>query len=200
MALGPTTIHVLMTATLLAWGGGVLLPASVNGIRAVCGNDVSVPVCATPVPRDVVFILDTSNSLNPTDFYNNTLNYIQSLYCAFSSAPGSQAGVVTFSQQITTRISLGPWTTTEWFSQLETIRSDPTVCCSCCTPTAEAFALAYQMFAASGKNAIQIAYIVTDGYPYQARYTIHINKRKTVTLTNAPKKNRTRLVNGDFPK
>lgn len=33
-----------------------------------------------------------------------------------------------------------------------------------CTPTAEAFNLALQMFKANGKNQIKVAYVITDGY------------------------------------
>ena len=124
-----------------------------------------VPPCPTQEARDLLFLVDTSNSMNRVRFYSTMLDYTQSLYCAFDPRETNQAGMILFAQNVYVRIPLGPYSQDEWFSQVETVRSDDTACCSCCTPTAEAFDLASQEFQVHGKNTVRIAFVITDGVP-----------------------------------
>ena len=43
-----------------------------------------VPPCTDPRPRDALFLVDASNSMNRLVFYSNMLDYTLALFCAFS--------------------------------------------------------------------------------------------------------------------
>jgi hypothetical protein len=89
------------------------------------------------------------------------------LYCAFNQADSNRAGMITFADQITTRIPLDFYSVSTWFAAVETIRTQ-NLCCSCCTPTAEAFQLAYQTFQAKpAPTATRIVFTISDGAPWQ---------------------------------
>ncbi|KAH9261105.1 hypothetical protein BASA81_000809 [Batrachochytrium salamandrivorans] len=128
-----------------------------------------VPLCTDVTPRDLVFLVDGSDSISPDRFYTELLDYTQALYCAFDPNQPNQAAMVVFNGQIRTMIDLAQWTQEQWFTQVEAVRATRDTaneaCCSCCTPTAEAFDRAREMFLAKGKNPIKIAFMITDGVP-----------------------------------
>jgi len=130
-------------------------------------QSVDVPACQVRVARDLLFLVDASDSLNPARFQDEMLNYVQSLFCAFNQQDVNRAGMVTFNKDIKERIPLAKYSTNEWFSRVEDIRGQ-NLCCSCCTPTAEAFATARRIFEAVPiGNAYRIVFTITDGNPWQ---------------------------------
>ena len=47
--------------------------------------------CVEPVPRDVVFLVDKSYSMNATQLNEDVLSYTQQLFCSLDAAAGSRA-------------------------------------------------------------------------------------------------------------
>lgn len=129
-----------------------------------------VPQCYTNVDRDVIFLIDASDSMDRAKFYTSELDLIQSVYCAFDPSVNTRAALITFSSTVTTRIPLALHTAPQWFEKVDLIRSDPAACCKCCAPLAEAFQRAKALF----DNAAVVKYtplrtvlVITDGEPYQ---------------------------------
>lgn len=130
-------------------------------------STVTVPPCQFRTARDLLFLVDASDSLDPARFQTDMLDYTQSLFCAFNTADVNRAGMITFASEITTRIPLAQYTPTQWFAQVEQVRSQ-NLCCSCCTPTATAFLVAKQVFDSVPRgNAFRIVFVITDGAPWQ---------------------------------
>jgi hypothetical protein len=128
---------------------------------------VTVPPCQIRVARDLLFLVDASDSLDPLRFQTEMLNYVQSLFCAFNTNDINRAGMITFASEITTRIPLDRYTPTQWFQKVDEVRAQ-NLCCSCCTPTATAFMVAREVFEAIPiGNAFRIVFVVTDGAPWQ---------------------------------
>lgn len=67
------------------------------------------------------------------------LNYVQGLWCSLNAKDVNRGALVTFGKEVKMRIPLLKWTVPEWFEQVEILRRTSDVCCSCCTPLAEAF-------------------------------------------------------------
>lgn len=130
-----------------------------------------VPPCADPIPRDLLFVVDGSQSMNRDRFFSEMLEYCLRLYCAFDASEANQAGMIVFNKEIEVLIPLDVYTRNQWEAKVLEIRNtkdDPpeqTACCSCCTPTAEAFTVALQEFNRNAKNAATIAFMITDGVP-----------------------------------
>ena len=124
-----------------------------------------MPACADPRPRDLLFIVDGSNSMDRDLFYKNMLDYTLALYCAFDPSANNQAGMILFREKIEVAIPLGVYKRDKWQQLVNGVRANPDACCSCCTPTAEALQLAQTEFAKNGKNDVQIAFVITDGVP-----------------------------------
>lgn len=131
-----------------------------------CKN-VNVPPCPRKEPRDIVFLLDASNSVDREDFFTKTLDVTRDLICAFDQKAGNQFGLVIFNSEVREVIKLAPYSHQEWEQQIEMVRSNATNCCSCCTPLAEAFELSSKILQERGKNGWSIVYTQTDGVPYQ---------------------------------
>jgi hypothetical protein len=97
------------------------------------------------------------------------LDYCLALYCSFDPTKPNQAGMIVFNGEITTFIPLGLYSQDQWSAQVETVRATRgtpnEACCSCCTPTADAFDAAGEEFAIRGLNDIRIAFMITDGVP-----------------------------------
>ena len=95
------------------------------------------------------------------------LDYVQDLWCTLNSNDRNRGAVITFGGEVTTQIPLREYTQDEWFSAIEGIRTNPTVCCRCCTPTAEAFRAARLTFQnnpapdVSGIPVIRICFVIT---------------------------------------
>lgn len=130
-------------------------------------NSINPPVteCVDRSPRDLLFLVDASNSMNRVRWYTAMLNYVEALYCAFDKVAPNQAGMIIFAENITTVIPLGRYSRTQWFTKVEEIRGQPDRCCSCCTPLAEAFDEARAEFGRRGLNNLRIAFCITDGVP-----------------------------------
>lgn len=93
----------------------------------------NVTECDDPLPRDLLFLVDASNTMDRRRFYREMLDYTLALYCAFPQQSGNQAGMVLFSEKIFVRIPLAQYNREEWFREIEAVRADETACCSCCT-------------------------------------------------------------------
>ncbi|KAH9260352.1 hypothetical protein BASA81_001522 [Batrachochytrium salamandrivorans] len=110
--------------------------------------------------------MDGSNSLRASNFYNEMMDYALGLYCAFNPQYAHQVGMLVFGAKIQPLITLDRYSRAEWHTKVLGIRSEMTACCTCCTPTADAFDLArahFDQFAIPGN--IRIAMTVTDGVP-----------------------------------
>jgi len=143
-----------------------LCAAGAASAARTCAS-VNVPLCQIRVNRDLLFLVDASDSLDPVRFNKEMLDYVQSLFCAFNPLDVNRAGMITFAKEITTRIPLDTYTPAQWFSQVDDIRSQ-NLCCSCCTPTATAFYQAKQIFDSIPiGNAYRIVFVITDGAPWQ---------------------------------
>ena len=55
---------------------------------------------------DVLFLLDSSNSMWPSFFYNQMLDYVQDLQCAMNASLPNNAGMLQFSNRINVAIPL----------------------------------------------------------------------------------------------
>ena len=140
----------------------LLLQLAIQISSSYCDGLIVDP-CIIQQPRDFIFLLDASQSISKQDFYGPMIDYVQAIFCAFDPQLNNQVGLILFASEIKTYISFEPWTRDEWFNQTERLRADPTACCSCCTPHAEAFDLAYDTFLAKGRNEIKIAFVITAG-------------------------------------
>lgn len=130
----------------------------------------AVPRCSQSVNRDVVFLLDSSDSINRATFYTTVMDMVSTMFCMFRGPRITRAALVTFSNNIITRIPLAVYTPRKWAAEIEILRANEALCCRCCTPLAEAFRRARNIFA----NATAVPYVplrnvfvITDGEPYQ---------------------------------
>lgn len=114
-------------------------------------------------------------------FYKEMLDYTMALFCAFNPFAPNQAGMILFRQNIGVSIPLARYSRTEWETKVNTVRTNPSSCCSCCTPLADAFELASVEFARGGVNPEKIAFVITDGVPVNnlnggaAKWRFHAN-------------------------
>lgn len=82
----------------------------------------------------------------------------------------NRAGMVLFNKEVKEVIPLQQYSQAQWFRQVEGIRSDTENCCSCCTPTGDAFFLSRQIFNRVPRgNAYRIVFTITDGAPWQSK-------------------------------
>lgn len=130
-------------------------------------NRLAIDMCQRREPRDIIFLLDASNSVDRDFFYTKTLDAARDLICAFDPRANNQFGLILFNKEVREVVKLAPYTHQQWESQIEKIRSNDTNCCTCCTPIAEAFDLAKKVLQHRGKNQWSIVFAQTDGVPYQ---------------------------------
>ena len=137
----------------------------------VCNSTNS---CNNTAPFDNIFIVDGSLSINSDIFYTTMLDFLEAAFCSFGGQSGkNRFGVVIFGGQVRVAVPLAFYTEYDWFCQIEGMRSNPTTCCSCCTPSAEAFDLTRTEFINHGLYLpgdtlrIRNAIIVSDGNPWQ---------------------------------
>ena len=116
-----------------------------------------------------VFAVDGSNSMDCDRFYNELLDFTLKVYCALPPNGGSRAGMVLFNNNARTIIPLAEYTRLEWFTQVNNVRLDNTLCGKCCTPTAEAFDESLRQFQLNGVNTLKTMFMLTDGVPYQIK-------------------------------
>ena len=109
--------------------------AEAQSLSSYCDSiSPPVPACPDPDPRDLHFLVDGSNSMNPNKFFREMLDYCMSLYCAFEEDSPNQAGMIIFNSQIRTVIPLAKYTRGEWYDRIEAIRATKgTSDAACCT-------------------------------------------------------------------
>ena len=91
-----------------------------------------VEPCRDLQPRDLLFVIDASNTMDRQIFYTLMMDFAQTLYCAFEQNIPNRAGMILFGQHIDLKIPLDFYSTRQWFSEVEKIRADETSCCTCC--------------------------------------------------------------------
>ena len=91
-----------------------------------------VDPCLDLQPRDLLFVIDASLTMDRSVFYSIMLDFTQTLYCAFDQSVANRAGMIMFARDIKVKIPLDFYSTSEWFSAVEVVRGDETNCCSCC--------------------------------------------------------------------
>lgn len=103
--------------------------------------DIRPPVvdpCNDKKPRDLLFIVDASNSMDRKVFYSLMLDFTQSLYCAFHQSVPNRVGMILFGRNIDLVAPLDYYSTREWFDRVEKIREtqylapSEQACCTCC--------------------------------------------------------------------
>jgi hypothetical protein len=155
-----------------------VVPRSLQG-RRDC-RSTPVPPCARRGNRDIIFLVDASDSMSPANFYGQMLDYVQTAFCAFDNADNNRAAMITFAREIVTRIPLAQYTAEQWFSAIDDVRADGSVCCSCCTPTAEAFRAARSMLLANPpvrEDTLRVVLMISDGNPWQNTQGVFSTKR-----------------------
>lgn len=120
-------VHVLACLVVLVWA-----PRRVSATVCVVG-DITVPECEDPRARDLLFLVDASNTMDRERFFSEMLDFVAALYCAFSPLSNNQAGLILFSSKIFVRIPLDEYSRNEWSDLVEDVRSDDSSCCECCT-------------------------------------------------------------------
>lgn len=164
--------------------------------RSLQGRDCSstpVPPCAKRGNRDIVFLVDASDSMSPSNFYGQMLDFVQTAFCAFDSADTNRAAMITFARQIVTRIPLAKYSAAQWFNKVDLVRDDSTVCCSCCTPTAEAFRAARIMLTENpptSDDTLRVVLMISDGNPWQntdGLFSVKSQGPATYTYLTAPR-------------
>lgn len=158
----------------------VWLPVLSNAsFNQFCGS-LTVPPCFQVVPRDVLFLVDKSSSLDQATIAGPMLDYVQQLYCAFDSSTGSQVGLISFGNNVKVDIPFQERSTDEWYVTLcvdvradsrtdaraqavENIRNDLNND-NANTPTAEALETAVRELEAHGDPThVKFVIVVTDG-------------------------------------
>ncbi|KAH9254462.1 hypothetical protein BASA81_007575 [Batrachochytrium salamandrivorans] len=147
----------------------LLLVASTSTVHATlasyCESIVPrVERCVNTAPRDLLFIVDGSSSMELRRFKEEMIDYTQALYCAFDPDAANTAGMIVFNKNIRVVIEQAVYTQNEWLEKTNAVREGEDNCCSCCTPTAEAFDLATEILTAT-TNEFKIAFVITDGVP-----------------------------------
>ncbi|KAH9250884.1 hypothetical protein BASA81_011272 [Batrachochytrium salamandrivorans] len=130
----------------------------------------NVTLCQLKLDRDILFLVDGSRSMSEDRFYADVLNYTLILYCAFQEDQVNRAGMILFNERVELVIPIRVYTRTQWYDQVWTVKNSRgtanPACCSCCTPTADAFRLANETFNTLGATtAQQMAFVITDGLP-----------------------------------
>lgn len=127
-------------------------------------SSVNVSDCQVQeTPIDLLYLLDTSNSINRTQFYGEILGFLKLLNCALNDSLPSQTGVITFSHLVNVVVPLAHYSINEWFNTIDQLSQNPNLCCQCCTPLAEAFDMANQLFLSNGVNKARLVIVITDG-------------------------------------
>jgi len=108
------------------------------------------------------------------------LDIVEDLFCRlYQNQSDHTFGLGIFNNLVTINVPLAPYDPVEFVNLVETLRMTKTssmpLCCSCCTPLAEAFDLAGAEFkkhgaASNNPNGLQILYMLSDGKPYQNTY------------------------------
>src|SRR4051812_17399215 len=99
------------------------------------------------------------------------LDYVESLWCSLDTSSTNRGAMITFGSEVKVQIPLQEYSQQEWYENIEKVRTDSTICCKCCTPTAEAFKAARLLLQdnpspdVSGVEVIRIAFVITDGDP-----------------------------------
>lgn len=134
-------------------------------------NNVKIKKCQVKADRDLLFVIDGSDSMEKDKFYNEMLAYAKNIYCAFDDVLSvNRAGMIIFNAEIKVVIPLGIYSKNEWEKLIDNLKTDDSLCCSCCTPTAEAFELALDELKLKSKSDNPIVFTITDGQPYQNNY------------------------------
>ena len=103
-------------------------------------------------------------------FYSQFLDFVQTSWCGFIAGDRNRGAMITFAGEVKTRIPLQQYSAVEWFAAVDAVRADPSVCCSCCTPTAEAFRAARLLLEANpplSDDTTRFTLIISDGDPWQ---------------------------------
>jgi hypothetical protein len=131
-----------------------------------CGQ-LSLPSCGDLVPRDLIFVLDKSSSMNQTKVRGELLDYVEQLYCSFDDTAGSFVGLISFGFDVKVEIRLGRQTQNQWKAAVDALRDSPTLdITNGLTPTAEALELAHREMNTYGDPAhLQLILVVSDGTP-----------------------------------
>jgi hypothetical protein len=131
-----------------------------------------IPKCQDSSQRNILFVVDASNTMDIDRWYSQLLTYTEQLYCSLNAGALNKVGMVLFGSKIYTAIPMARYSFTEWFNKVEAIRASRNTtnagCCSCCTPTAEGFDEAKAEFLRHGDNdntTKRIAFVITDGVP-----------------------------------
>lgn len=97
----------------------------------ICAN-FSVPQCEYRLNRDLLFIVDASESLDPARFNGEMLDYTQALFCAFDVRDVNKAGMIMFNKNVRVEIPLDFYTREQWFAKVEEVRAKnlPVNCCT----------------------------------------------------------------------
>ena len=95
------------------------------------------------------------------------LSFIQKLHCIFPEGALPKLGLIVFNAKVEVMIPLANHTIESWITAVEALRNTD-LCCSCCTPHAEAFEVAHAEFAKyADEDALRTAVVVTDGVSHQ---------------------------------
>ena len=118
--------------------------------------------CTDITPRDLIFLLDKSASMNLTYVNYQALDYVEQLYCGFDGTIGSQVGLISFGYDVPVNIPLAPRNSTEWANQVEKIKGTMTIT-NANTPVAEAMTLALKEFNRAGQPGHARVVIIITG-------------------------------------
>lgn len=89
------------------------------------------------------------------------------MHCIFPEGATPKVGLIVFNSKIDVVIPLANHSLESWIAAVEALR-DTGLCCSCCTPHAEAFEAAHSEFAKfADEDALRTTVVVTDGVSHQ---------------------------------
>ena len=122
--------------------------------------------CVEPVPRDVVFLVDKSYSMNATQLNEDVLSYTQQLFCSLDAAAGSRVGLISFGFDVRVDVPLAARSADEWGQAVEALKGNLDTTDGY-TPLAEALETAALEFARAGDAShARLVIIVSDGQPF----------------------------------
>lgn len=121
------------------WTLATVMVAPITATIDYClgGEFTSNETCNDKQPRDLLLVLDGSNTIAEERFFGEILDFALSVFCRFDVDAPNQLGIVVFGKHVQVRVPLAQYSRQEWEREVESLRAmrgttDNPPCCDCC--------------------------------------------------------------------
>ncbi len=140
----------------------VLIFGSRDQAEAVpaCTSGPIAPTCAVRANRDILFLVEGSDKIDPSRFFGELLDYTKGLFCAFNPADTVRAGLVVFGKTTEEMVPFKQYSADEWYTAVDALKTQQEGCCACCSPLASALSLARDILQRNVSAAVAFSSVI----------------------------------------